>query len=65
MHIRKENIPAPNPHIESLRANLHDIAGQYGDLLHPEVLRASQELDRHIVRHFQNQLKMIAQTSKG
>ncbi|MFC4765895.1 Spo0E family sporulation regulatory protein-aspartic acid phosphatase [Effusibacillus consociatus] len=44
------------PHIEKLRTKLEHTAMKHGDLLHPEVIRISQELDLHLVRIFREQL---------
>jgi hypothetical protein len=50
--------PPVQKNIEQLRAQLEKTALMHGDLLHPEVLRVSQELDLHIVKIFREQLRL-------
>lgn len=51
---------AIDPHIERLRSLLHQTMLMYGDFLHPEVLRVSQELDHYLVYYFKKQLRLTS-----
>jgi hypothetical protein len=51
---------AADPNIEQLRSHLHQTVLKHGDLLHPEVLRVSQELDHYLAYYFKQQLRRIS-----